>query len=63
MLTLLGSRQSQLFSENEKCFKKSFGKLTLQCSFEIITSQTFVVEYKLQYEALIVFQRIDRWSQ
>ena len=43
--------------------EKNFAKLTLQCSFEVIPFQTFVVEYKLQYGALIVFRRIGRWSQ
>ena len=60
MLTLLGKAN---FFQKTKKVKKSFGKFTLQCSFEVIPSQTFVVEYKLQYEALIVFQRIGRWSQ
>ena len=60
MLTFLG--KANYFQKTKKV-KNFFGKLTLQCSFEVIPSQTFVVEYKLQYGALIVFQRIDRWSQ
>ena len=60
IITLLGKVNSFQKTKNEW---KSFDKSTLQCSFEVITFQTFVVEYKLQYEALIVFRRIGRWSQ
>ena len=60
MLTLLG--KANYFQKTRKSLK-SFGKLPLQFSLEVIPSQTFVVEYKLQYEALVVFRRIDRWSQ